>query len=762
LKRRVLLAFAAVLIALAAIAILVRATSTSNPGNNAVPPLYLGLDSYAHWDKLSYLEFGDRIGSQTTADPGGSNEVINEHGTLLDEVGPGVASVLRFQTTYGSPWGLTVDGKSTVVNPSDLGEIQPGGGPASLFPYPLSINEGQSHGSSIIATALPFTSELKVTAGSANGNFYSMYRKLPLGATLPAYGDPAATSAAVALLRSAGRDIAPTSIPALNGTALNGTALKSPAGNAPVTLATISGGPYQIRAIKLQVPLNEATELGNAVLRIYWDGEASPSVNAPVKFLAGDGAGVYQPSGRQLVQGLLANITSDGKTYMSFNLYYPMPFASSARIVLVPTSASAGLADVNWSLRYQGFSDPRTWWAPFHANYVAVPNPAAGQSMTFLDYRGSGKLIGTVVNFGIVGPTLEGNPYVYLDGSQTPQFAGTGTEEWGFGGNYWYNGQQVSLAMAGLPSATNNPAGADIDGAAEYRFLIADSIPFNNRIVVKWEHGGTNDSSQPYRATMLWYGTPAQTAVLSDDMQAGNASSGTAHSFRAPGSSVYSLRAGYEYLPHAPLTTGNVVETSGTTAFTMKLSGGNVGAFLRRTFDSCVGGQRATVRVDGTFAGTWYNPGVSPRTGFDGHDRCWRDDDFVLPPGLTQGKSSVTIQLTAATSTDWTAADYELYSFVPVADGSGGGPALPAPADGGSPSVGLLLAALGASRRGGPPERNDSGAQSRPCARVCPGGRQGPWHRASRWRRPTGRCARRCAAGSSARRAGRSPRTEAA
>ena len=684
-KRKVLLALAAGLTALAVIVmLLVHATSTVINSSNAVPPLYLGLDSYAHWDKLSYLEIGDRIGSQTTADPGGSNQVIDLHGTLLDEVGPGVATILRFQQTYGSPWGLIVDGKRTVVNPSDLGEMKPGGA-ASLFPYPLSLNPGQSHGSSIIAAAVPFADELKVTAGSANGNFYSMYRKLPLGTKLPAYGDPAATSTAVALLRAAGTDIAPAGIPSRSGTTALGAA------NIPVALATISGGPYQIRAIKVQVPLSKAVELGNDIMRIYWDGETSPSVDAPIKFLAGDGAGVYSPSGRQLVQGLLANITSDGKASMSFNLYYPMPFASSARIVIVPTGGSAGLAGINWSVSYQPFNDPKAWWAPFHANYVSIPKPAAGQSMTFLDYHGSGKLIGTVVNFGSVGGTLEGNPDIYLDGSQTPQFAGTGTEEWGLGGNYWNNGQQVSLAMAGLPSATSNPAGANVDGAAEYRFLIADSIPFNSQVIVKWEHGGTNDSPQPYRATMLWYGTPAQTAVLSDDLQAGSVMSGKAHSFSAPGSSVYSLRAAYEYLPYAPLTTGIVAETTGTATFTMKLSSGNVGAFLRRTFDSCIGGQRATVRVDGTFAGTWYNPGASPRTGYDGHDRCWRDDDFVLPPGLTQGKSSVTIQLTAANaSTAWTASDYKLYSFVPAAAGASAGSALPAPNGGGSPCAGLL------------------------------------------------------------------------
>jgi hypothetical protein len=324
--------------------------------------------------------------------------------------------------------------------------------------------------------------------------------------------------------------------------------------------------------------------------------------------------------------------------------------------------------------------------------------------MTFLDYRGSGKLVGTVVNFGSVGGTLEGNPYFYLDGSQTPQFAGTGTEEWGLGGDYWNNGQQVSLAMGGLPSATNNPAGANVDGAAEYRFLIADSIPFNSRIVVKWEHGGTDNRQQPYRAAMLWYGTPAQTAVLSDDLQAGNAVSGAAHSLRAPGGVTHSLTAAYEYEPYAPLTTGTVLETSGTTAFTMRLAKGNAGSFLRRTLDSCIANQRATVRVDGQYAGIWYSPGGSPGAGYDGHDRCWRDDDFLLPPDLTRAKTSVTIQLTAGSAgTEWTASDYRLYSFIPAAADSGDGSAPPAPHGGGSPYAGPLtpLALAGSDARRG-------------------------------------------------------------
>jgi hypothetical protein len=221
--------------------------------------------------------------------------------------------------------------------------------------------------------------------------------------------------------------------------------------------------------------------------------------------------------------------------------------------------------------------------------------------------------------------------------------------------------------MGGLPSATNNPRGANVDGAAEYRFLIADSMPFNRHIVVRWEHGGTNDSTQPYKATMLWYGTPVQTAIQSDGLPTGSTASARAHQYEAPGSSMYSMRAAYEYEPYAPLITNTVAKTTGTITFTMAVASGNVGAFLRRTFDSCVANQRATVQVDGQPAGTWFNPGASPKTGYDGHDRCWRDDDFVLPAGLTQGKSSVIIQIrSTGSNTAWTASDYKLYSFVPV------------------------------------------------------------------------------------------------
>ncbi len=53
--------------------------------------------------------------------------------------------------------------------------------------------------------------------------------------------------------------------------------------------------------------------------------------------------------------------------------------------------------------------------------------------------------------------TLEGDPRFFFDDSQTPQAQGTGTEEWGGGGDYW-GGQTMTLPFAGHPSARPIPA----------------------------------------------------------------------------------------------------------------------------------------------------------------------------------------------------------------------------------------------------------------------------------------------------------------
>ncbi|HZO71998.1 MAG TPA: DUF2961 domain-containing protein [Ktedonobacteraceae bacterium] len=643
------------------------ASSATTTAVHTAPPLYLGLDAYRHWDKLSYLEMGDRVEGQSTADPAGSNadnthyvRVLpdGEH-VLFDQTGPGIVTFMRMQESYGGPWKLALDGHaSATINVNDLGQTDPADAPASAFPYPLSLNPQESQGSSILATGLTFNQRMTWASQQANGNFYALYRKLPYGTPLTTWSDTARANDVVNLLRCASSDIAPATI-SQQGGKLTLT------GGEETPVVTLSG-PSQIRALTFQVPASEMVDFGNARLLISWDGEAHPSVDAPLKFLVGDGAGVYQPAGRPLVQGWIAGANSGPDGSMHFNLYWPMPFSSQARITILSAHA---LNNITWNVRYEPFPDPRQWWGTFHATYTSIPHPQAGQDMTFLDVRGSGKLVGTVINFAAPDSTLEGDPHIYLDDSLTPQIAVTGTEEWGEGGDYWHGGTQVSLPLGGLPSSINNPAGSDHDGAALYRFLIADALPFNRHLVVNWEHGGVNQSTHPYRATMLWYGTPTETALLSDQLAPALPTSRAKHQYQTTGEQFYRMTAAYEYLTHAPLITMSGTATAASTSFTMKLDPRNVGAFLRRTFNDCVANQRANVYLDNAFAGTWYDAGASNRIGIDGHQRCWRDEDFPLPPALTAGKSSVTVRIdfvrtTDPQNSDWTASRYQLYSFV--------------------------------------------------------------------------------------------------
>lgn len=638
------------------------------------PPIYPGIEQYRHWDKLSYLEVGDRVWGQSTADPAGSNfdnthymRVLTDgQRVLFDQVGPGVMTWMRMQQDYGAPWKLYLDGNYIVTtSPADLGQLNPTGFPASAYPYPLSMHPNQTVGSSIIAATIPFEDSMMWTSVNPNGNFYSLYRKLPYGTPLTTWTGSEPVTDVVSLIRQAGSDIAPANIYSSSGV------ISLSAGETTITTITdtVDPGSSQLRAIKFRVPFSEKVKFGNSTLRIYWDGENTPSVDAPIKFLAGDGAGVYQPANRPLVQGWSIGAGGDGSTYMDFNLYWPMPFTSTARIA-ISTTASPPIHGVGWSVRYEPFDEPTGWWGKFHANYTGVITPVNGLDMTYLDITGSGRIVGTIVNFARPDGVLEGDPQFFIDDNNTPQIKVTGTEEWGTGGNYWGGGIQSSLPVGGLPSSVNNPPGEDVDGAALYRILVSDAIPFNRRIVVRWEHGIDNiTNNAPYKASIFWYGTPVQTALLTDDLLIGNSASRAAHSYVSPSEQVYTLTAAYEYPVHNPLSTATGISMATVSTFTMALDPNNVGAFLRRQFDYGAANQRARIYIDGQFAGTWYSASNFTGADIDGHVRRWREEEYPLPASLTQDKIMVTVRVEHVPTSDppntvWTEFRYQMYSFV--------------------------------------------------------------------------------------------------
>jgi hypothetical protein len=399
-----------------------------------------------------------------------------------------------------------------------------------------------------------------------------------------------------------------------------------------------------------------------------------------------------------------------------------MPFFRSAKIELVGAKGEA-IAGVRWSVRYAPYKDPLNHVAYFHATYRDHPEPKLGIDLTLLDTREmkggdwSGSFVGMswVFSHNAVLNTLEGDPRFFFDDSQTPQAQGTGTEEWGGGGDYW-GGQNMTLPFAGHPVGARNAKEAKNDDdkiESAYRFLLADLMPFGKNALICLEHGGTNESKEHYETVVYWYGAPKPTLIKTDEFSVGDPKSEKAHRYDSPGASApVEITSRYEWGVDTlagkeiyPTHTDRGRYTKGTSEFTLKIEPKNYGVLLRRKLDYAFPNQRAEVYIvnDGRdrrekdsqwkSAGVWYLAGSNTcvysnpkeELGATQHNvqtsnRRFRDDEFLVPRDLTQGRSTIRVRIKFTPverplfpghpipDLAWSEIRYDAYSFVmPVA-----------------------------------------------------------------------------------------------
>src|SRR6185503_4064236 len=198
-------------------------------------------------------------------------------------------------------------------------------------------------------------------------------------------------------------------------------------------------------------------------------------------------------------------------------------------------------------------------------------------------------------------------PRFFFDDSKTPQAQGTGTEEWGGGGDYW-GGLNMTLPLAGHPVGARSAKEAKSEEdkiESAYRFLLADLMPFGKRAIIRLEHGGENESTEHYETVTYWYGVNQPTLVKSDSLKVGDEASERSHDYTAPhASEPYQITSRYElgidtlkgkevYPPHTDFGRKMTNESS----FVMKLEPDNWGVVLRRKLDYSFPNQRAEVSV---------------------------------------------------------------------------------------------------------------------------------------------------------------------
>lgn len=668
--------------------------------NSDEPPVIpVGLDAFTMWDKWAYLRIGQRTYMASTYDRAGGNEgadashflyqLADDRNVTLDIMGQGVLAFARYNRWHGSPWHYIVDGCDYVVQESSTRDPEHPVAesvfiPQKLFPNPLTWTWSDTRGADL--TWVPIGFERSFTMAYERTHYgtgyYIYHRFLPgarnLSRSIKSWTpDEIPPQAVLDLIRKSGSDIAP-----------KGGDVKTLCGNLDLKpkesrlLLHLKDAPSTIRALKLSVPRSQVDVFGKCMLRIYWDENEVASVDAPVNLLFGAGSTYNRENRTYLVKAFPVSIRF-GVNRVYFAMYFPMPFLKSAKIVLSESQNSV-IKGIRWTVRYEPYNDPPNWVGNFHATYVDHGIPTPGKDLVLLDttkVEGGGDWCGHFVGTSFIFSdravlnTLEGDPRFFFDDSNTPQAMGTGTEEWCGGGDYW-GGRTMTLPFVGHPVGARNEKEAQCDEdkiESGYRFLLSDLMPFGKNCRIQLEHGGQNDSTEHYRSVTFWYGLHQPFLMLTDSLHVGDETDEALHEYFSPDASeVQVLSSRYEWgVDHLngeevyPEETDTGRFTKGISIFTMKLEPNNLGVLLRRKFDYAFPNQCAKVWVADVGAnsqwrevGFWYTPGSNtcvysfPRTelGKTQHivqtsNRRWREDEFLLPRELTEGRSAVRIKV---------------------------------------------------------------------------------------------------------------------
>lgn len=720
---------------------------TEPPEKRTEPPVIpVGLDAYRQWDRWYLQRIGVRAYMRSTYDRTGGNkgadsshflyQTADDFNVTLDVLGPGVLYFARYNHWHGSPWHYEVDGRDFIVQ--ETGTADPVNArkltrtvflPEKAFPPPLTWTWPLSKGADLMWVPIPFERSFRMAYGRTHyGTGYYIYHLFDPSAKLSqpirswTIEDQPAPDV-LELLRRSGSDL----IPEPDSPEGRKLELKAATGQGDLPagqmqkLVELTQAPSVIRAVEFFVPRAYALAFGRASLRITWDNRAQPSVEAPVALFFGAGTLFNRRDAEYLVQGFPMFIRFEAEG-VRLSCFFPMPFYKSARIELVGAPREA-VANIRWRIRYMPLREPPSHVGYFHATYSDHPTPEWGHDLLLLDTRGaegvpewSGSFVGMSWIFTHRGEltTLEGDPRFFFDDSQTPQAQGTGTEEWGGGGDYWKGGQTSTLPLAGHPCGAprhEKPKTDDDLIHSAYRFLLADLFPFGRRAIIRLEHGGQNESTEHYQAVVYWYGAPAPALVLTDRLKIGDPHSEKSHRYVSPQASApYQITSRYEWGPDEvrkeprkvlvvyPEQTDTARKTRGTSEFTIQLRPDNWGVLLRRKLDYAYPHQRADVyvaeEIDGQAgefqkAGTWYLAGSSTcvysrppeERGQTQHivvtsNRRFRDDEFIIPASLTRGRSRLRVRLQCVpverplfpgyplTETAWTEIAYTAYCWV--------------------------------------------------------------------------------------------------
>ncbi|MFM1921836.1 MAG: hypothetical protein RLZZ303_3470 [Candidatus Hydrogenedentota bacterium] len=243
-------------------------------------------------------------------------------------------------------------------------------------------------------------------------------------------------------------------------------------------------GSGTVRRIWMTMNARVPEALRSFVIRMYWDGEDKPAVEAPV----GDFFGHILGRSKAFESEFFSS--PEGR---SFNCVIPMPFRKGAKITFTNES-ELNLPQLFYDINYTlGDAHPDDALY-FHAFWQRVPRTELGVDFEILPrVEGAGRYLGT--HMGIIGGPDnigwwgEGEVKIYLDGdTDYPTLCGSGTEDYvgtAYGQGEYHNRYQGSLL---------------IDNANRrwtfYRLHVPDPVYFRSdaRVTIQQMGGSTRKS----------------------------------------------------------------------------------------------------------------------------------------------------------------------------------------------------------------------------------------------------------------------------
>jgi hypothetical protein len=213
----------------------------------------------------------------------------------------------------------------------------------------------------------------------------------------------------------------------------------------------------------------------SAVIRIFWDGQVHPSVQAPLGDLMCNAW-----NARQHVLAQPINVNPMG----GMNVFFPMPFRRGARIT-VQNLAQHDLEGFFYAINYtleQVDADALA----FHA-FWRRDNPVAYKTEYLIvdGIRGQGQFVGTFMAWqqNSKGWWGEGEIKMFTDDDgEHPTICGTGTEDY-FGGAWGFGRESYTAPYFGFQQVTGRSEDVGCRMTL-YRFHVYDAVFFKSRLKV--------------------------------------------------------------------------------------------------------------------------------------------------------------------------------------------------------------------------------------------------------------------------------------